>query len=195
MLAGFGLAVGTGVVCGLLVGRSRIVSELLTPGIEFLRAVPSPALVPVFLILLGTETTMRITLIAFGSIWPVLLNTIDGVRRMESGQLDTARIFRIPRAATLVRVVLPSALPKICAGIRVAVATSVILMVVSELVASADGIGHQIVDAQQLFLLTDMWAGVLLLAVIGFSMNSLFSKLERRLLSWHFGARRRAESR
>jgi ABC-type nitrate/sulfonate/bicarbonate transport system permease component len=193
MLAGWCAALGIGILCGTVIGRSRVISDLLTPGIEFVRAVPSPALIPVFLILLGTETTMRVTLIAFGSVWPILLNTIDGVARIEPRLLDTARIFDFPRSATIFRVVLPFAAPKICAGARIATSTAVILMVVSELVASADGIGHHIVDAQQLFLMTDMWAGIVLLAGIGFTLNLIFSAFERRMLRWHFAARGRAE--
>jgi ABC-type nitrate/sulfonate/bicarbonate transport system permease component len=191
LLAGWAVAVAVGVALGAAIGRSRLLSRLLTPAIEFFRSLPGPALIPIFLILLGTEAKMRIALIAFGSVWPILLNTIEGVGTVDPGQIATARVFKLPAWARIVRVIIPAALPKIFAGMRIALAISVILMVVSELVASSNGIGHQISEAQTLFKLRDMWAGIALLAILGLSLNGLFSVLEHRVLHWHRGARQR----
>jgi ABC-type nitrate/sulfonate/bicarbonate transport system permease component len=191
LLGGWALAVLVGVPLGILIGRSRNLSDLLNPALQFLRAIPGPALIPVFIILLGTESTMRVTLIAFGCIWPILLNTIEGTRTVDPVQLDTVQAFRIPRHARLWRIVLPAALPKIFAGMRVSLALAVILMVVGELVASTSGIGYRIQNAQIMFLLTDMWCGIVLLALIGYTLNWLFLKFERRVLGWHRGARGR----
>jgi ABC-type nitrate/sulfonate/bicarbonate transport system permease component len=177
---------------GTLIGRSRKISELLDPSLQFLRAIPGPALVPVFILLLGTESTMRITLIAFGSVWPVLLNTIEGTRTVDPVQLDTASAFKLPRRALLWRIVLPAATPKIFAGIRISLSLAVILMVVSELVASTNGIGYRIQNAQIMFLLTDMWCGIVLLAFVGYTLNRLFLKIEGSALNWHRGARGRS---
>ena len=135
-------------------------------------------MIPVFIILLGTESTMRVTLIAFGSVWPILLNTIEGTRTVDPLQLDTAPAFRLPRYARLWRIVLPAAMPKIFAGMRVSLSLAVILMVVSELVASTNGIGYRIQNAQIMFLLTDMWCGIVLLALLGYTLNWLFLKFE-----------------
>ncbi len=192
LLAGWGLAVVVGIALGTLIGRSRKVSEILDPSLQFLRAIPGPALVPVFILLLGTESTMRIVLIAFGSVWPVLLNTIEGTRTVDPVQLDTASAFKLPRRARLWRIVLPAAMPKIFAGIRVSLSLAVILMVVSELVASTNGIGYRIQNSQIMFLLTDMWCGIVLLAIIGYALNALFLKLEDHVLNWHRGARGRS---
>jgi ABC-type nitrate/sulfonate/bicarbonate transport system permease component len=189
--AGWCVAVLIGVPLGVLIGRSRYSSDFLDPPLQFLRAIPGPALIPVFIILLGTESTMRIVLIAFGSVWPILLNTIEGVRTVDPIQLDTARVFGIPRAARLCRIILPAAMPKIFAGMRVSLSLAVILMVVSELVASTNGIGYRIQNAQIMFLLTDMWCGIVLLAFLGYALNWLFLKLENQTLSWHHGARGR----
>ena len=175
----------------MLIGRSRRLSDFLNPSLQFLRAIPGPALIPVFILLLGTESTMRIVLIAFGSVWPVLLNTIEGTQTVDPLQLDTARAFRLPRHARLWRIVLPAAMPKIFAGMRVSLSLAVILMVVSELVASTNGIGYRIQNAQIMFLLTDMWCGIVLLALIGYTLNWLFLKLEDHVLDWHRGARGR----
>ena len=192
LLAGWSLAVMVGIALGTVIGRSRRISELLDPSLQFLRAIPGPALVPVFILLLGTESTMRIVLIAFGCVWPVLLNTIEGTRTVDPLQLDTASAFKLPGRARLWHIILPAAMPKIFAGIRVSLALAVILMVVSELVASTNGIGYRIQNAQIMFLLTDMWCGIVLLAVIGYSLNALFLKVEDSVLTWHRGARGRS---
>jgi ABC-type nitrate/sulfonate/bicarbonate transport system permease component len=194
LLAGWGLAVVCGIALGVLIGRSRKLSDFLNPSLQFLRAIPGPALIPVFILLLGTEATMRIVLIAFGSVWPVLLNTIEGIQTVDPLQLDTARAFRLPRHARLWRIVLPAAMPKMFAGMRISLSLAVILMVVSELVASTNGIGYRIQNAQIMFLLTDMWCGIVLLALIGFTLNWLFLMLEDHVLDWHRGARGRAAS-
>jgi ABC-type nitrate/sulfonate/bicarbonate transport system permease component len=134
---------------------------------------------------------MRVSLIAFGSVWPILLNTIDGVRTVDPVQMDTARSLRLPFSARMRRIVLPAAMPKIMAGMRVSLSLAVILMVVSELVASTNGIGYRILNAQMVLLLTDMWCWMLLLALLGFGLNAAFVQVERRVLAWHRGARQR----
>jgi ABC-type nitrate/sulfonate/bicarbonate transport system permease component len=192
LLSGWALAVLVGIPLGLVIGRSRSVSDFVDPILQFLRAIPGPALIPVFIILLGTESTMRITLIAFGSVWPILLNTIEGTRTVDPVQLDTARAYRLPPYARLWRIVLPAAMPKIFAGMRVSLSLAVILMAVSELVASTNGIGYRIQNSQIMFLLTDMWCGIVLLALLGYTLNWLFLKVEDRALGWHRGARGQA---
>jgi ABC-type nitrate/sulfonate/bicarbonate transport system permease component len=191
LLSGWIFAVVVGTSLGALIGRSRALHDLVDPSLQFLRAIPGPALIPAFIILLGTETTMRVTLIAFGSIWPVLLNTIEGVRTVDPLQLDTARAFRMPAHARFVRIILPAAMPKIMAGAKISLSLAVILMVVSELVASTNGIGYRILDAQIMLLLTDLWCGIILLALIGFTLNAIFGRVEDRVLHWHRGARQR----
>jgi len=192
MAAGWAIAVLVGTSTGILIGRSRFVSDLAFPAIEFLRSLPSPALIPVFLIFLGTGSEMRIILIAFGSIWPILLNTIDAMLTIDAVQIDLARVLKLPLRARLFRVMLPSALPKIFAGMRIALAISLILMVVSELVASTSGIGNRIANAQEIFRFTDMWAGIVLLGLVGLLLDGLFSTVEARILNWHRQARQRA---
>jgi ABC-type nitrate/sulfonate/bicarbonate transport system permease component len=191
LLAGWSLAVAFGIALGALIGRSRWFSDMLDPSLQFLRGIPGPALVPVFILLLGTESMMRIVLIAFGSVWPVLLNTIEGTRTVDPLQLDTASAFRLPRRARLFRVILPAAMPKIFAGMRVSLSLAVILMVVSELVASTNGIGYHILNSQIMFMLSDMWCGIVLLAILGYLLNAIFVKVEGHVLGWHRGARGR----
>ena len=191
LLAGWSLAAAVGILIGVLIGRSRTFSDLLDPSLQFLRAVPGPALIPMFLILLGTESTMRISLIAFGSVWPVLLNTIEGVRTVDPLQIETARAFKLPAHARLFRVILPAAMPKMFAGLRVSFSLAIILMVVSEFVASTNGIGYRILVSQIMLELTDMWCGIVLLAMLGLSLNFVFEWIEYHTLRWHRGARQR----
>jgi ABC-type nitrate/sulfonate/bicarbonate transport system permease component len=193
LLTGWSLAVVFGTVLGVLMGRSRQLFDFADPILQFLRSLPGPALVPIFIILFGTETEMRIILIAFGTVWPVLLNTIDGVRAVDPVQIDTARSFRLPTSALIARTILPAAMPKIVAGAKISLSLAIILMVVSEFVASTNGIGYEILNAQMTLLLTDLWCGILLLALLGFCLNALFGFIEERLLYWHRGLHQRAD--
>jgi ABC-type nitrate/sulfonate/bicarbonate transport system permease component len=192
IFAGWIAAAVVGVVLGVAIGRSRVVSELLDPVLQFGRAVPPPTLIPFFIVVFKITDTMFIVLIAFGVIWPVLLNTIDGARTVDSVQLDTARVFRVTGWQRLWQVILPAAAPKIFAGLRVSLSLALILMVISELVGSTAGIGDHLVNAQRGFQLPEMWAGIVLLGILGLLLNGLFVLVELRVLAWHRGARRLA---
>lgn len=184
MLLGFGVSILIAVVLGVAIGLSRAFADYVDPIVQFLRAVPPPALIPVFLVLFGTGEQMRILLIAFGTAWPILLNTIEGVRGIEVLKYDTARVFRISFAERLTRIVLPGAAPKILAGVRTSLALGLILMVISEMVASSSGIGFSILQAQRGFAFLDMWAGIVLLGILGFLLNIILTVIERRILAW-----------
>lgn len=185
LAAGWLLAVLVGIAAGVAIGRARDLADYVDPMTHFLRAVPPPALIPPFMILLGQGATMKVVLIAFGVVWPILLNTIDGVRSVDRVQLDTARIYGIGRWRRLTHIVLPAATPKIFAGLRISIAVALILMVLSEMVGSVDGIGFGILQAQRGFQYVDMWAGILVLGIAGYAINAGFLRLERRVLAWH----------
>lgn len=188
MLAGFAISVVLGVAAGTLLGLSRTLATALDPVLQFLRALPPPALIPVSLLVFGAGDSAKVFLIVLGALWPVLLNTVDGVRGVDATALDMARSYRIPARARLTRVVLPAALPRIFAGARTALAIAIILMVVSELVGAANGVGHTVQLAQRGFNIPEMWAGTVLLGLVGFAFNALFVALERRVLRWHLGS-------
>lgn len=189
MLGGWSLAVILGVLLGVAIGRSRVLGDFVEPIIHFVRAIPPPALIPVFFILLGIGNEMRVSLIAFAVIWPVVLNTIDGVRSVDSLHLDTGRVFAFERRKVFFGIVLPSASPKIFAGMRVSLSVAIIMMVISEMVGRPDGIGNIILGAQRTFRMVDMWAGILLLGILGYVLNALLSMLESRVTRWHRGSR------
>lgn len=189
--AGYAIAVVLGVGLGLLLGQVRLLRRGLEPVVEFLRAVPPPALLPFALLVFGLGAGMKIFIIALVCLWPVLLSTVEGVRSVDPVLRETARVYRITPVRLLTRVVLPSASPKILAGMRTSLALSVVMMVVSELVASTDGIGYFVVQSQRSYAIADMWSGIVLLGLVGYLLNSAFLLVERRVLRWHLAMRSR----
>ncbi|WP_017544658.1 ABC transporter permease [Nocardiopsis prasina] len=185
MLAGLALATVTAVALGVAIGLNRRIGDYVDPVIQFARALPPPALIPLFLVLFGRDDLMRVLLIAFGTSWPILINTIEGVRSIDPLKHATARVFGVPLHTRLTRIVLPGASQKILAGVRTALALGLILMVISEMVAATGGIGYHIVQAQRGFQILDMWAGIALLGVLGYLLNLALTLVEHRLLAWH----------
>jgi ABC-type nitrate/sulfonate/bicarbonate transport system permease component len=127
---------------------------------------------------------MQVATIVFGALWPVLLNAVDGARSLDRVQEETVRSLRTPLAYRIMFVVLPAALPKIFAGLRLSLSIAVLLMVVSELVGAANGIGYQLLLAQRQFDFPVMWAWIALLGLLGFGFNTLLLIAERRVLRW-----------
>ncbi|WP_043615942.1 ABC transporter permease [Nonomuraea candida] len=190
MALGFAGGALAGVLLGLAVGLSARAYDYLDGVLQFLRAIPPPALVTVFLVLFGFGLRMQLAFIMFSIVWPVLLNTADGARSVEPLHLQTCQVFRLSRAERLRRVILPSALPKMFAGLRLALSLSLIVMVFSELLpGTTNGIGFQLTDAYATFDLPAMWAGIVLLGVLGYLLNELFLVVERRVLGRHQTAR------
>jgi ABC-type nitrate/sulfonate/bicarbonate transport system permease component len=184
MLAGWAIASVAGIGIGVAIGRLPLLADLTEPVVHFARAVPPPALVPVFLIVFHIGTGMELAAIIFGVIWPVLLNSIDGARHVNPGHLETARAFRIPPVTRLTRIILPSAAPKILAGLRLSLAIALVLMIVSEFVGSTNGIGREMLQDQSLFNVLGMWDIVVLLGLLGMLLNAVFGLFERRILAW-----------
>ncbi|MBF8190220.1 ABC transporter permease [Nonomuraea sp. K274] len=185
MFAGYAIAVAAGVALGTALGLFRRLRTAADPVVQFLRALPPPALIPFALLLFGAGDGSKVFIIALGTVWPILLNTIDGVRGVEAQQLEAARSFQIPATARLTRIILPAASPRIFAGMRTSLAIAIILMVVSEMVASDNGIGYFVLESQRSFAIPEMWTGIVLLGVLGFVLNWLFLVLEARVLFWH----------
>jgi ABC-type nitrate/sulfonate/bicarbonate transport system permease component len=183
--AGFAIGVVAGVALGVAVGRSPWAYDVLDPVLQFFRAIPPPTLVPVFLVLFSLGPRMQVASIVFSVLWPVLLNAADGARTVEPVQLDTAAVFRLTTVERLRLVIVPSALPKIFAGLRLSLSLALILMVFSELQPGvADGIGFQLVEATTRFDYETVWAAIALLGVLGYVLNMGLLVVERRVLSW-----------
>jgi ABC-type nitrate/sulfonate/bicarbonate transport system permease component len=194
LLAGFAVAIVIAVGLGVLIGTSRTVRGMLEPVLEFFRAIPPPVLVPIFILLFGIGDGMKILVIAFGCMWPILLNTVEGVRAVDSVLSETARVYRITGGARLRKLVLPSASPQIFAGLRQGLSVAIILMVISELFAASNGLGFAVVQAQRSFAIPETWAGMLMLGLLGFLLAMLFRVVENRQLAWYHGLRRAQRS-
>ncbi|WP_419996001.1 ABC transporter permease [Streptomyces boninensis] len=185
LLSGWAIAAVAGIALGLLLGRSQRAYDYTQPLVQLCRSVPPPALIPFFVVVFQLNTSMYVVTIAFGAVWPVLLNTLAGVRAVDPVLLDSARVHGVGRAERLWRVVLPSAAPQIAAGLRIALGFGLILMVLSELVGTTSGIGARLVNAQRTFDIPSMWAGIALLGLTGWLLNAAFLLVENRLLRWH----------
>lgn len=177
-----------GVVLGMIGGRWATAQGYVDPPVNFIRSLPKPAVVPLFLIVLGANDTMRVTLIAFGCIWPVLLNTLQATRSVDPTLRNTGKAFGISLPRQFVLISLPAAAPKIAAGFRVSLSLALILMVLSEWSLTQHGLGMFLLTAQRNYQLLDMWAALVLLGGIGYLLNVGFRALDRRLLAWHAGS-------
>lgn len=182
--AGLGIAVVVGVAVGLVIGQLAIVERMVSPTLEFARAIPSTALIPFAMMLFGVSAEMKIFLIALGCVWPILLSTADGARRLDTTMIASARAFNISGLQRQFYVVLPAVLPRVLVGVRIAIPLSLILMVTSEMVGAQQGLGFVITQSQATFQLLTMWSGILVLGILGFAMTFLYSMVERRLLRW-----------
>ena len=188
LAAGYALAVAVAILAGIPLGLNATARRAAAPIVEFLRAIPPPALLPLAIVVIGVGNSMKVLIIAFVCLWPVLLNTIDGIRGIDPTLTETTRVFGVRGLTRLRLVVLPAAGPQIFAGMRTSLSLAVIMMVISEMVASTNGIGFFVLQSQRSFAIPEMWSGILLLGILGYVLNVLFALVERRVLAWHRGA-------
>ena len=189
LFLGYAIACVVAVAIGIPLGLSPLLRRATSPIVEFLRAIPPPALLPFAIVVLGVGNAGKVFLIAFVCLWPVLLNTIDGVTGIDPTMRETARSYGVSGRDRLLRIVLPAASPQIFAGMRTSLSLALILMVISEMVASTNGIGFFVLQSQRSFAIPEMWAGILLLGLLGYALNLIFMLVEHRVLAWHRGAR------
>lgn len=179
---GYALGLALGIGCGLLIGLHDRLGRVVAPIVAFCLTLPAVAVLPMFIIVLGIGSSLQVGIIVFAVFFTVLVNTADGVRAMDPGLHDVARSFGIAGARRTLAIVLPAAGPQILAAARTSVSVSLLVMVVSELVGASRGIGAATLLAQQDFQYARMWAGMVLLAVLGYVLNALFAVVERPLL-------------
>lgn len=188
---GYCTALVVGVGAGSAIGLSSALRAFLEPTLELFRAIPPPVLVPVIALFAGyTGWTAKVVTIALGCLWPILLNAVEGVRALDEVLIDTARSYRLRRRTRLLQVVLRGSSPQVAAGARQALSIGVILMVVSELFGANRGLGASIIQFQRSFAIPQMWAGIILLGLIGFLLSVIFRIVEHRSLAWYRGLRR-----
>jgi len=191
--AGYFLAAAVFIPLGIFMGLSPTVYRLFEVIVEMLRPVPPPVMIPVALLFFGLGDEMKIFVIFFSCAWPILLNTVDGVRGLDWVLLNTALTFGLPRRKIIWQVILPACAPQIATGLRVSLPIMLILVVISEMVGSTDGIGYFVLDSQRRFRVAQMYAGMLTLALLGYTLNQLFNLIHRLVLPWHWGMMRRKD--
>lgn len=187
LLEGYAIALVVGVGLGVLVGSQRLMRAFLEPVLEFFRAIPPPVVIPVLILLTGIGNTMKVLVIAFGCVWPIVLNAADGVRAIDLTLRDTARNYQLGPWARLVHLTLPGASPRIAAGARQALAVALLLMVISEMFAATDGVGYAVIQFQRNYDIPEMWSGIILLGLMGVVLAAVFRLVELRVLRWYYG--------
>ena len=178
--AGCALGIGLGVVLGTWLPARRA----LQPPIEFIRPIPTPAIVPPLMFLLGVDDGLKIFVVAFAVFFPVLVSTMAGVSSVDVVYRQVARTFGVSPLATLWRVVLPASLSHILAGMRISLALAIIVTIVVELISGSQGIGYYVISMQFASRAADMYAAIVLLTLVGYALNRAFVAFEARILHW-----------
>jgi ABC-type nitrate/sulfonate/bicarbonate transport system permease component len=189
---GLAIAVAAGVVVGVAIGASRRLRAVTASTIELLRPIPSVALIPIAVLLFGTQLRSVLFLVVYASFWPTLLQVIHGVTDVDPVARDTARSYRLTGWATLRYLVLPTALPYILTGLRLSAAVALILAITAELVIGSPGLGHEIGVAMMSSAVPAMYALIGVVGMLGVAVNLGFRALERRALAWHLSVRTEA---
>jgi ABC-type nitrate/sulfonate/bicarbonate transport system permease component len=184
MTAGWVVAVIAAILLGALIGNSKTAHEFLSPTLEFFRPLPASAIIPVAILFLGLSTAMSTFVVAFGSLWPVLLSAIHGYVKVPRELREVAATLEMSRLRYVVTIATPSASVDIMAGLRISLALALILTVVTEMQASLPGLGYEIFLAQRTFRSADLYAGLITLGAFGFLVSHLLLVAERRLMRW-----------
>lgn len=186
-LAGYLIAAAIGVTLGIALGYFRPLHNLLGIVIELLRPMPSVAIIPVAILTLGIGDWMVVAVTVYASVWSILINTIDGVRHIEITLIDTGRTFGLSRRRILWQIILPGASPYIVTGLRVALSIALILVTTAEMIAGSKGLGFYILDEERSMNSANMYAGIVIVAALGYALNRLFLAAEARVMKWRHG--------
>lgn len=192
LFSGLAIGVTVGLVLGVFIGTSTRIARYVEPTVDFIRSIPPVATVPVFIMIFGLESQMRIAAIAFSAIFPTMLAVIQGMHSNNKTLLDTAKVFRLSRFQTLFMVRVPAASPIIFSGIQVSLQVAFVVTIASELLGSGFGIGAFTLIATDSFMIVDAWTGVILMGILGFAVNFIFDLIERRVLRWYLMSKKLA---
>ena len=184
LFVGYGIGCFAAVGLGILMGNHRRIYNLLEPLTELLRPIPKAALLPVLILFLGFGAAMKVTVVALAAFFPVLINTIQGVRAVDPVMTDMARTYGHTGAAVLWRILLPASAPYILSGMRISLGISLIVVIIAEMVSGTGGLGDAIVQGQRMFLVVDSYAWLVIVAALGFTLNAGFRWTERRTTFW-----------
>ena len=184
LAAGYGVGLACAIGLGVAMGHWDAVRRLFEPLVELLRPVPKAALVPPLMFFLGLGDAMTITVIALGVFFPVLINTIQGVRGLEPEFLETARTYGVGTSAMLRKIVVPATLPQILAGMQIGLGIGFVLVIIAEMLTADGGIGFAVLNTERSFRVKEMYAWVLVLAATGYALNGFFVVVRKRVLHW-----------
>jgi sulfonate transport system permease protein len=180
----FFAAISIGIPLGLFMGQIRAVERALDPILQFFRQTSALALYPVFILLLGLGETSKVFVIFWATLFPVLLATIGGVKEVDRKLIEMARTYGASRLTVFRRIVLPASVPAIFVGLRLSATTALLLLIAAEMIGANKGLGFQVMNAQYNFQIPQMFAAILLLALLGLSANFGLVSLQRRLCRW-----------
>lgn len=187
LVVGLVLTVVLGILLGFLIGSFQWLRQTLEPLMDFFRAIPPPVLIPVLSLVIGVNDQMRIFAIVFGAIWPVLLNTVEGVRSADEVLSETCQAFHLSRWQRIVYFIGPSSSPQIMTGVRQSLSIGLILLVISEMFGASQGIGFTVILFQRSFKIPEMWSGILMLGLVGIALATVTKIVEGRVLRWYYG--------
>ena len=180
----FVLSVVLGLGLGLAMGVSRVFRNLLDPLVELIRPMPKPALLPLLMLFLGIGLLMKTTIVVLTALFPVLINTLQGVIGVDPVLTGTGRTFGLSRAALIRKVILPAALPYAMSGVRISLGLCLLVTVLAEMLTATNGLGFTILHAEREFRIGHMYAWLVVLAVLGFAMNYAITAVEKKLTPW-----------
>jgi NitT/TauT family transport system permease protein len=187
VVTGFLIGAGLALPFGLLMGASTRIYELFNPMMQILRPIPPIAYIPLAILWFGLGNPPSFFLIAIGAFFPVLMNTIAGVRQVDGIYLRAARNLGASQWTMFTRVILPAATPYILAGVRIGIGTAFIVVIVSEMIAVNDGLGFRILEAREFMWSDKIIAGMITIGLLGLAIDTAVSRLNNHLLRWHRG--------
>ena len=187
VIAGFLIGAGLALPFGLLMGASPRIYQLFNPLMQILRPIPPIAYIPLAILWFGLGNPPSFFLIAIGAFFPVLMNTIAGVRQVDGIYLRAARNLGVNQWTMFTRVILPAATPYILAGVRIGIGTAFIVVIVSEMIAVNDGLGFRILEAREFMWSDKIIAGMITIGLLGLAIDTAVSRLNNHLLRWHRG--------
>lgn len=183
-LGGFGLAAAAGIPLGILIARFRWADAALNPWVELLRPVPPIAFLPLVVLWFGIGETSKVIVISYGAVFPILLNTIHGVRAIDNSLLRAARMLGASSRQIFLHVVLPAATPSVMTGLRLGAGMAIFVLVAAELIGASSGLGWLITDAREHFLTDHIMVGIVTLGLLGWAINRALLALEARAIKW-----------
>jgi ABC-type nitrate/sulfonate/bicarbonate transport system permease component len=183
-LTGYFIAGLVAVTLGIILGYFPFVYSLVGTSIEFLRPMPSVAIIPVAILLLGIGDGMIVAVTVYATVWPILVNTIDGVRNIDPVLVQTGRTFGFGRWRLLRDIILPASSPYIVTGLRISLAIALILVTTAEMIAGGKGLGFFILDEERSLRNANMYAGIIVISSLGYLLNRMFLRIEGSVMRW-----------